>query len=478
MDVLRSLLAATLATIVATVGWTADTVQGPVSNRSEAIVLAGEKNSARSAHAAREVETPEHARSAELFRSMRYGIFTHVVYQLTVCSSSRKNYRTLDEFANMFDVQEYVRQVEAMGVEYVIFTVWHAGMYNLGPNAALDKWLPGHTAKRDLIGELADVLDERGIKMIFYLNPYDGHDLTPEESARVGWIKYSKENPQPIPVFNDFISDVFAETAKRYAAKRNIIGVWWDSWQGGAANDHRTDGMRLRRSIHAAMPQALTLSNFSDHPDYRIIDFHSSEVYVKRNLEFELDSLRIRFNHQSCEIGQNWMCEEVNRGIVYGPQTLFQWTVMSACAGAPGGIAWAISPSADCKTWGGPWPWKTHNLEVLCKLGAYIKPIRESLCGVATSQNWPVKEVYFSKTPGYGATRSLDGSKEYLHVLKVPLGRTLEVKPPKETFVSARLLVGGHPVTMQTTSRGLSLTLVEGDQWDPLDTVIVLERAR
>lgn len=151
---------------------------------------------------------------------------------------------------------------------------------------------------------------------------------------------------------------------------------------------------------------------------------------------------------------------------------LFRFTVLGACSGAPYGISWALSPTADGKMYA------AGHLELLFKLAAYIKSIREFICGVAVSQNWPMKEMYFSRTPGYGATRSLDGSKKYLHVLKVPEDLKLEVKPPKESFASARLLVSGHPVEMETTAKGLSLTLGDGDQWDPLDTVIILERAR
>lgn len=414
--------------------------------------------------------SPEQKKSLALFKTMRYGIFPTQTYKLTIAPPGRK-YTTMDEFVEMFDVKEYVRQLDAIGFEYVIFTAWHAGIYNLGPNTALEKWLPGHTAKRDLIGELADALDEKGIKLIIYMHPHDGHDLKPAEAARVGFVKYNKEKPEPIPVFNDFINEVCGEMAQRYATKRNVIGLWWDSWQGGVLRDHRIDGMRLRQTMLAHMPQALIFSNFPD-PEYRIIDLCSSEVYPKKNPKSEIDSLLIRLNHQSCDIGQWWWCGKLNKPLIFGPEILFQFTVLGACCGAPGGISWALSPSADGKTYA------EGHLELLQKLGAYIKPIRESICGVAVSQNWPIKEMYFSRTPGYGATRSLDGSKEYLHVLKVPEGRTLEVKPPKESFVSARLLVSGHPVKMETTAKGLSLTLGDGDQWDSLDTVIVLERAR
>jgi alpha-L-fucosidase len=148
--------------------------------------------------------------SAEAFRSMRYGLFSHVVYSLTISPDAGRSYKSLDEFADGFDVKAYADQVKSMGVEYVFFTAWHRAMYNLGPNAALEKWLPGHTAKRDVIAEVAEALNERGIKLIIYAHPNDGHDLKKEEQERVGFIPPKPGVSQLMPKFNDFINEVYA----------------------------------------------------------------------------------------------------------------------------------------------------------------------------------------------------------------------------------------------------------------------------
>ncbi len=42
---------------------------------------------------------------------------------------------TPDEFANLFNVQAFADQMSEIGVEYVIFTAWHRGIYNLGPGS-------------------------------------------------------------------------------------------------------------------------------------------------------------------------------------------------------------------------------------------------------------------------------------------------------------------------------------------------------
>jgi hypothetical protein len=148
--------------------------------------------------------------------------------------------------------------------------------------------------------------------------------------------------------------------------------------------------------------------------------------------------------------------------------------VFNAGAGGPGGFAWAVSPLADGKTWGAD---DNEPLPTFRGVNNYIRPIRESICGVAPSRNWTLpNESTFSKAPAYVATRSLDGKREYVHVLKPGDGKSVALTKPVEEFISARLLVSGRPVKIEAGSDSLVLTLGPEDSWDPLDTVIVLEK--
>jgi alpha-L-fucosidase len=402
--------------------------------------------------------------SADAFRTMRHGIFNHVVYRLTICPDGRFNYKSLDEFVDGYDVKTWADQIQSMGMEYVIFTEWHLAMYNLGPNAALDKWLPGHTAKRDLIGEIADALNERGIKLIIYAHPNAGHTLPPDEQEKVGFAKRPNHQTGVLPKYDDFINEVYAEVANRYAKKPNVLGFWLDSWTG---NKGAINIMRLRETILREMPRAILLSN---NWDSKAIDFHSNECYYDRGGPDNIDGLVAGVSHQSTIFAGGWWCSYRHERSLYSPETLFKFTALNACAGAPGGMAWAVSPLSDGKTWA------TSNLAFMVRFNGYLQPIRESVCGVIPSYNWPVQRCTFSTSAGYGATRSPDGSKEYVHVFRAPEGKTLDMTPALETFKSARLLSNNHPVQMDSQSDAFRLTLDAADRWDPLNTVIVLER--
>jgi hypothetical protein len=404
----------------------------------------------------------------DAFKAMRYGFFIHNVYKATAAPVGVKC-ETLDEFANLFDVRAFADQMADIGVEYVIFTLWHQGMHNLGPNPAIDKWLPGHTTKRDLIGELADALAAKKIALVLYTAPNNGH-LSPEDQAKVGFIKNNREAPPPMPVFNDFINEVYAEVADRYSKKPNVLGFFWDGW---ADVGNRLDVKRLRHTLRRHFPEAVVLSQ---NPKPGIIDFHYYAKDYNSPKTDDVDRIPARsMGHCATFAGPWWRPLAGRPGKPrFSAETIFRFTVLNAGAGGSGGMGWAVSPLADGKTWG-----SDHNepLPTFRAVNNYIRPIREALCGVAASRNWTLpNESRFSTAPAYVATRSLDAKREYVHVLKPGDGKSIALTKPVEEFTSARLLVSGRPVKMEAGSESLVLTLGPDDSWDPLDTVIVLEK--
>jgi hypothetical protein len=74
-----------------------------------------------------------------------------------------------------FNVEKFADMVQSTGAGYLIWSsVWRS-FYFPAPIQAIEQIMPGHTSKRDLIGELADALNRRGIKLVLY---YNGSALT------------------------------------------------------------------------------------------------------------------------------------------------------------------------------------------------------------------------------------------------------------------------------------------------------------
>lgn len=67
-----------------------------------------------------------------------------------------------------FDVDRFARMVEETGAAYVIWSVTWSTFYYPAPSRAIDRLLAGRTSRRDLIGELADALSARGVRLMLY----------------------------------------------------------------------------------------------------------------------------------------------------------------------------------------------------------------------------------------------------------------------------------------------------------------------
>jgi hypothetical protein len=84
------------------------------------------------------------------------------------------------------------------------------------------------------------------------------------------------------------------------------------------------------------------------------------------------------------------------------------------------------------------------------------------------------------------ATRSVDGSHEYIHVLRAPTGteektreryvNVLQLPPPADgkEFAKAVLLRSGREAKLGQNEQGLRIEVPRHDAWDPIDTVIKL----
>lgn len=142
----------------------------------------------------------------------KYGLMFHWTSQsmprqgppLSYCDAVRK-----------FDVEKFAGMVARTGAGFVVFTTSHAGFYFPGPNSVIDSILPGRTCSRDLIGELADALNRRHIRLELYFHP--GHDDAP-------WWQRTHFDDKPA-YFRQWRA-IISLIGKRYGTR--LAGWWFD----------------------------------------------------------------------------------------------------------------------------------------------------------------------------------------------------------------------------------------------------------
>jgi hypothetical protein len=116
-----------------------------------------------------------------------------------------------------FDVNAFADMVAGTGAGFVEFATSWADYYFPAPIKAIDRILPGRTAKRDLIGDLADALNARGVKLMLYYHA--GH------GDAAWWAKTGFEAPDKTEYFKRWEA-IVNEIGLRYGSK--LAGYWFD----------------------------------------------------------------------------------------------------------------------------------------------------------------------------------------------------------------------------------------------------------
>ncbi|MDW5290139.1 alpha-L-fucosidase [Formosa sp. PL04] len=144
-----------------------------------------------------------------------YGLMFHWTSRSVQQDGSSKSF---EDAVNEFDVEKFANMVEETGAGYVYFTIGHAERYCPAPIKSWERIHPGQTTKRDLIEEIANALNKKGIRFLCYINApgtfkFSTHDDNNEETKQA---------------FVANFTDILTEMGNRYQDK--IAGYWFDSW--------------------------------------------------------------------------------------------------------------------------------------------------------------------------------------------------------------------------------------------------------
>lgn len=185
------------------------------------------------------------------FSKAGFGLFVHWTTHSLPEQGERKDYfRAVEEF----DLDTFVAQVVASGAKFLFITTSHADMMLPFPLPELDAILPDHTAKRDLVGELADRLAPHGIRLMLYFNG--------EGSTDPAWQAATGFKTDPLG-HAEYCYRVTEAISRRYGDK--IHGWWIDCCYeppvcGGRGT--RYDYRRYADCLRAGNPNAIVAFNF------------------------------------------------------------------------------------------------------------------------------------------------------------------------------------------------------------------------
>jgi Alpha-L-fucosidase len=192
-----------------------------------------------------------HRASTDWFVRSGYGVMFHWTDFSQPQSGPKKPYPRAVE---NFDVHAFADMVEQTGAGHVIFTVNHAHPHCPAPIRSWEAIHPGWTTQRDLIGEIADALKSRNIRLMLYINSptlgmLHGTHGTALTSPTVSEERYVEIHQQ-----------VLTEIGLRY--RDRVAGYWFDSWYQSLESYPDVPFDLLLAACKEGNPNRITAFNF------------------------------------------------------------------------------------------------------------------------------------------------------------------------------------------------------------------------
>jgi len=434
---------------------------------------------------------PKNRYSNGTYTDDRYGVFFHLGSGGQY--SNGRNGGNMDDYCNNFNVKKVVDDITAMGFQVVNITDFHGLGTTIHPNPCVDFYRgeSHYTATRDLLGELIDELNKRGIQVTLFTHPLDGHDYV--NSEYLGWSKGKSSQFQDNQRWNDFINDCYADIAARYGSR--VIAIGFDSVLSIDQEPHVPfgivlDRIRLRNTIKKYAPNVALVSLVGAN---ELTDYGIKEVFTPAWIDppKSIDSIWAEpvkvpltarntndyptYNRATAiVVGDHWLAIQSKTQSFpcqYTAEDLFCYSVaqIGVCNSGPATM-WAFSPYVDGE-------WESDKLETFKKVYDYMKPIDEALFKTYPSQAFIVRSGKKLKDYEYVSTQSRDNKYQYILVLNPPSEKTISLPAPANgvAFTKAEVITGANKYqTAALASNNEGYTVTIRGSWNNLCTAIRL----
>lgn len=148
----------------------------------------------------------------------KWGVFSHFLAAPNLTASE------WNKIVNAFDVNALARQLESTGTKYFFITLGQNSGHYCSPNATYDRIVKSHPSKcskRDLILDLYNALEPKGIKLFVYL-PSGAPSLDPNAVSKLEW----HSGPFRNLLFQRKWESIIREWSLRWGDK--VQGWWFD----------------------------------------------------------------------------------------------------------------------------------------------------------------------------------------------------------------------------------------------------------
>lgn len=234
----------------------------------------------------------------------KYGIFLHYQHRILLGYShgtaalatkpelpplSAMTAQNWNRFVDGFDVKAFARQMAEAQVGWVLFCIDdHYFGWPCAPNHMFNEYTgyaPGERcSRRDLITEVAEALNARGVKLICYYAGLNGCMRDPKSWA--GLRDDGNDRTPPSVESRKRRIEVLREFADRYGDK--VAGWWFDAVMPDSYQEQPYDWWAIKSVVHLANPKSVIAFSWGRNRQAcmcrGVDDFTSGDSYRKQDL--------------------------------------------------------------------------------------------------------------------------------------------------------------------------------------------------
>jgi hypothetical protein len=305
--------------------------------------------------------------NTDWMRQAKFGIFMHYQYRIMLGYSvatkpsfpkaTEMSAAGWNQFVDGFDVQGFAKQMGEAKAGWVVFCLDdHYFAWPCAPNKTFDDFT-GYAAgekcsQRDLIMELADALDAKGVKLVVYFAGLNGYMKEPKVLAGLmdepGGRGGINEKKPPSAETRGRRLAVLKEYADRY--KDRIAGWWFDGMELNSYAAAPDDWSMVASIVRGPNPLAAIAFSYgpNEHACVRpgVDDFTGGDTWTKQDL------LRLTPRHSPAQNGILWhgkiYCGNVYHGQGSSNQftddQLIQWIKTCNSEGGVCTLDWPFDP--------------------------------------------------------------------------------------------------------------------------------------
>jgi hypothetical protein len=209
-----------------------------------------------------------------------FGVMTHYLIQPKGNTPAERT-ADLNRTVDRFDLDGYIRQIEATRADWLIFTLGQCTGYLCSPNAYLEAKAPGHSSRRDLVLEIAKRLKPLGKRLILYIPSQQNADPAIQEA-----LHYGAEGQE----------DRYFALLREYSLRFGTLhhGWWFDSC-GPHPDDY---WKKYLAAVRAGNPEAAVAFSGAEfccggpiNPVCKLADYHAGEIHLLEDGKIRRDFL-------------------------------------------------------------------------------------------------------------------------------------------------------------------------------------------